>query len=170
MNVQAMPTWLLRSTYSIPAIPIRTCTDDRSRILELAGRHFSLESGPANAADREQLVQLIAARTGLSKPAAENTLAQWDRVWNGAVQSYETAKAEALQAAEAARPTARAASAWAAVAMLLSAAAALAGGAYGASCRLRLVTTRVVGHSVTTNSPTSPLRRRGGSKQAQPIN
>ena len=142
---------------------------DRSRIFELAGRHFALESGPASAAEREELVQLISARAGLSKPAAEQTLAQWERVWNGAVQRYETAKAEALQAAEVARRTARAAAAWAAVAMLLSAVVALASGGYGARCRLRLVARNVVVLSESMSSPMTPFPRRVETGRAQPI-
>lgn len=143
---------------------------DRSRLFELAGRHFALdESGPVNAAEREELVQLIAAQTGISKPAAEQTLAQWDKVWEGTVQRYETAKAEALQAAEAARRATMAAAAWAAVAMLLSAGAALVGGGYGASCRLRLVRRHVVVHSETKSSASLPLPRRVESGKAQHI-
>lgn len=142
---------------------------DRSRILELAASHFSLDSGPANAADREELVDLIAARTGLSRSAADETLAQWDRVWERTVEGYEAAEAEVLQAAEAARETAQAAAGWAALAMLLSALVALAAGAHGASCRPRLGTQHVVGHPDGTITPTSPLRKRSSSKQAHPV-
>lgn len=112
---------------------------DRSRLLELAGRHFTIEAGTAPAAEREEFVELIAARTGISVPAAEQTLAQWDRVWTEAVRNYEAKKAEALRLAEDARSIAMTAAGWAAVAMFLGAGAALVGGAYGARSRLRLV-------------------------------
>jgi len=142
---------------------------DQSRLLELAGRHFSLESDAVSPAEREELVGLIAARTDISKSAAEQTLAQWDSVWNGTVERYEAAQAEALEAAETARRGAMAAAAWAAVAMLLSAGAAYVGGAHGAQCRLRLLARNVVLPSERTSAPSLPFPRRADSGRAQPI-
>lgn len=142
---------------------------DRSRIFELAGSYFSLDAGPDKAADREELVQLIASNTGISKSTAEETLTQWDGVWNNTVDSYESAKAEAVQAAEAAREFAMAAAGWAALGMLLSAVAAIAGGAYGATCRLRLIEDQAVTPPDRTITPTSPRTQRAEREKAQPI-
>ena len=136
------------ATTGQPPAADETRLRDRSRIFELAGRQFALEeAGPAPAAEREELVQLIAARTGISAPAAEQTLAQWDRVWNETVQRYEVAKAEALRVAETARQVAMTAASWAAVAMVLGAVTALVAGAYGARSRLRLVVLQDVARS-----------------------
>lgn len=146
-----------------------TAIRDRSRLIQLAGRHFSLESGPVSAAERGEMVELIAAGAGISKPAAEQTLDQWDEVWTGTVETYETAKAEALQAAQTAREATMVAAAWAAVAMLLSAVAAFLGGGYGATCRLRLVKRDALERYETMNSRTLPYSRRVEPGQVHPI-
>jgi hypothetical protein len=142
---------------------------ERSRLFELAGNHFTLESGAAASGEREEFVELLSAQLGLSKPVAERTLAQWDEVWAGTVQKYEAAKAEALRVAEAARVVAMAAAGWAALAMLLGAAAALAGGAYGATCRLRLSGTQGVLHSEVLPVTPLPYSGRGQSGQPYPV-
>lgn len=110
---------------------------DRSRLLDLADRHFTVDGTALASGERDELVQLIAGQTGMSKSVADRTLKQWDTVWARSVQTYETAKQEALATAEKARVLTMAAASWAAVAMLLGAAAAMFGGAYGAQCRLR---------------------------------
>ncbi|MBL8840853.1 MAG: hypothetical protein JNL90_04905 [Planctomycetes bacterium] len=110
---------------------------DRSRLFELAGRHFTIDGATPPANERDELVRLIASQAGISPAVAERTLAQWDRVWDGGVQRYEEAKAEAARVAEEARGMAMVAAGWAAAAMLLGAIAALIGGAIGSSARLR---------------------------------
>lgn len=110
---------------------------DRSRLFELAGRHFTIDGAAQSASERDELVRLIASQAGISPAVAERTLAQWDRVWDGGVQRYEEAKAEAARVAEEARGMAMAAAGWAAAAMLLGAIAALFGGAIGSATRLR---------------------------------
>lgn len=132
---------------------------DRSRLLELAGRRFTVEAGTAPAAEKEEFVELVAARTGISVPAAEQTVAQWDRVWNEAVQGYEAKKAEALRLAEDARLIALAAAGWAAVGMFLGAGAALVGGAYGARSRLRLVELQDLARSELAGAASFPTQR-----------
>lgn len=110
---------------------------ERSRLFELAGSHFALDGSSLGQGERAEMVQLLAAQTGMSADVAERTLRQWDSVWARSVQTFETARQAAADAAEKARLAAIAAASWAAVAMLLGAAAALFGGAYGARCRLR---------------------------------
>jgi hypothetical protein len=110
---------------------------DRSRLFDLADRHFSVDGRALATGEREELVLLIAGQTGISRDAAERTLAQWDGVWARSVEAYETAKREAAALAEKARVTAIAAASWAAAAMVFGAAAALSGGAYGTRCRLQ---------------------------------
>lgn len=103
---------------------------NRSRLLELAGEHFTVD-GEQSPAEEEELVSLIASETGISKDAAKRTLAQWDSVWDDTVQKYENAKARAAETAEKSRKVAIGASLWAAVAMLLGGFAAFSGGALG---------------------------------------
>ena len=85
-----------------------------------------------NAADREALVNVVMARTGKSRPEAEQIVASYQQTYEKARVQYEQTKAQAEQKArevgqQTADGVARAAL-WAFVALLLSAIAAAVGG------------------------------------------
>lgn len=110
---------------------------DESRLMELAGKNFSLEDGRLGEQERAEFVELIAARLDISPQSAERTLTQWDQVWTAGVERYEAAKAEAVQIAEQTADVVAVASAWAAIGMLLGLIVSALGGAHGTVCRVR---------------------------------
>jgi hypothetical protein len=132
---------------------------DRSRMMELAGKHFTVDAKPMASADRAELVTLMAAQLGLPNDEAERTLAQWDNVWAPVAQQYQAAKLEAAHAAEAARVVLIAAAGWAAVAMILGAVASFLAGSLGTRCRLEIELRRVATEHVDYDSRmrTAPL-------------
>lgn len=85
-----------------------------------------------NAADRDALVNVVMARTGKSRPEAEQTVASYQQTYEKAQVQYEQTKAQAAQKArEIGQKTAdgvASAALWAFVALLLSAIAAAVGG------------------------------------------
>lgn len=85
-----------------------------------------------NAADKEALVNVVMARTGKSRPEAEQTVASYQQTYEKARAQYEQTKAQAEQKArEVGQKTAdgvASAALWAFVALLLSALAAAFGG------------------------------------------
>lgn len=89
-------------------------------------------SATINAADREALTNVIMARTGKSRPEAEQTVASYERTYQQTRQKYEQTKAQAGQTArevgeKTASGVAKAATS-AFFALLLSAIAAAIGG------------------------------------------
>ncbi len=85
-----------------------------------------------NAADREALTNIVAARTGKSREEAAQTVASYEQTYQKAQVQYEQTKAQAEQKArEVGQKTAEGvskAALWAFVALLLSALAAAIGG------------------------------------------
>lgn len=85
-----------------------------------------------NAADKEALVNVVMARTGKSRPEAEQTVASYQQTYEKAQVQYEQTKAQAEQKArEIGQKTAEGVSSaalWAFLALLLSAIAAAVGG------------------------------------------
>lgn len=85
-----------------------------------------------NAADKEALVNVVMARTGKSRPEAEQTVASYQQTYEKARVQYEQTKVQAEQKArEVGQKTAdgvASAALWAFVALLLSAIAAAIGG------------------------------------------
>src|SRR5512144_1668786 len=87
----------------------------------------AVSAGPENLsdADRQAAVNALVQHTGMSRPEAEQKLAQWQR-------AYQQAKQQALQAAEATANAVAKASLWSFVALLLGAIVAAIGGMLGA--------------------------------------
>lgn len=87
----------------------------------------AVTTGPEslNEADRQAAISALAQHAGMSRPEAEQRLAQWQ-------QSYQDTKREALRAAEATADTVSRASLWSFVALLLGAIIAAVGGMLGA--------------------------------------
>ncbi|MEX2491615.1 MAG: hypothetical protein WD425_07615 [Nitrospirales bacterium] len=90
----------------------------------------------ASEVDREAVVNVLVARTQMSRPEAERTVERWTATYENAMAQYDKLKGQAgQQAREVADSTAEAvseAAIWTFLAMVLGAAAAAAGGAIGA--------------------------------------
>lgn len=97
----------------------------------------AVTAGPENLsdADRQAAVNALVQHTGMSRPEAEQKLAQWQR-------AYQQAKQQALQAAEATADAVAKASLWSFVALLLGAIVAAIGGMLGAPRKVAYATTR----------------------------
>ena len=87
----------------------------------------AVTAGPENLSefDRQAAINALVQHAGMTRPEAEQRLAQWQ-------QSYRDAKQKALQAAEATADTVSKASLWSFVALLLGAILAAVGGMLGA--------------------------------------
>ena len=98
----------------------------------LLDKVFNRVSETGNAADREALVNVVAARTGKSKDEASQVVANWEKTYQQAKEQYEKAKEVAAQKArEAANATARGvthAAFWTFAAMFVGLGAAAIGG------------------------------------------
>lgn len=85
-----------------------------------------------NAADRDALVNIIMARTGKTRPEAEQTVNSYERAYEKAYQQYDQTKTQAVQTArQVGQTTAEGvakAAVWGFIALLLGAAAAALGG------------------------------------------
>lgn len=84
--------------------------------------------GSLSEADRQAAIDALARHTNMSRPEAEQRLAQWQ-------QTYQETKEQALQTAEATADTVAKASLWSFIALLLGAAVAAFGGMLGAPRR-----------------------------------
>ncbi len=122
---------------TVEALVAETRYLDESRLFQLAGEHFTLEGSQLSSDERAEFVGLISSRLGISQDVAQRTLTQWDRAWQGGVEQYEVARAEAIRIADETRDVATAAAGWAAFAMLLGLVASALGGAFGTVCRVR---------------------------------
>lgn len=108
---------------------------DRSRLMQLLGRAFSLNNErPLTEVEETELRNLLATQLGISPEAAQQTLDQWEQVWNEGVERFEAAQLQALQAAEAAKEATAQASFIAFIVMLLSLVAAVGGAIVGSMC------------------------------------
>lgn len=110
---------------SDPANSDNTVTSVLDRISKSGEKTF-------NAADRDALVNVVMARTGKSRPEAEQTVASYQQTYEKAQIQYEQTKVQAEQKArEVGQKTAdgiASAALWAFIALLLSAIAAAIGG------------------------------------------
>jgi amino acid transporter len=87
----------------------------------------AVTAGPESLseADRQAAISALVQHTGMTRPEAEQRLAQWQ-------QTYQQTKQQAIQAAEATADTVSRASLWSFVALLLGAIVAAVGGMLGA--------------------------------------
>jgi hypothetical protein len=87
----------------------------------------AVTAGPESLseADRQAAINALVQYTGMSRPEAEQRLTQWQ-------QTYQQAKQQAIEAAEATADTVSKASLWSFVALLLGAIVAAVGGTLGA--------------------------------------
>lgn len=122
---------------AVEAVANDTRFRDESRLLQLAGEHFSLDGSQLTTQERAEFTNLVASRLQISEEAAQETLAQWDRAWESGVARFEAAQARAVEIADQTRNVAVAAAGWAALSMLLGLVVAAFGGAFGAVCRVR---------------------------------
>jgi hypothetical protein len=108
-------------------------TDEEAQ--SLLDRVLTQAQGTASAADREALINVVAARTGQSREQAAQTVANWENQYRQAQAKAEEIKTQtAAQAREAADQAAGAvtqAALWSFVGLLLAAIAAGLGGAVG---------------------------------------
>ncbi len=116
----------------------------------LLDRLFNNVSATANAADREAVVNVVAARTGKSKEEAGKIVGRWEQTYNQAKEQYEKTKDLAEQKAReagdiAARNVSHAAF-WSFLAMLVGLGAATFGGRMGVPRDLSRTTTRTATH------------------------
>jgi hypothetical protein len=88
----------------------------------------AVTAGPENLseADRQAAINALAQHTGMTRPEAEQRLAQWQ-------QSYQQAKQQALQTAQVTADAVSRASLWSFVALVLGAIVAAIGGMLGAT-------------------------------------
>jgi hypothetical protein len=110
---------------------------DRSRLVALAGRQFSVDGPELSAGERTELVELLSTQLGISQQEAQETLSQWDSVWNDAVRRFEAARDDVAAAVERGAEALATAAGWSALAMVLGLATALGAGCAGARSRLR---------------------------------
>ena len=113
----------------------------------LLDKLFNRASDTVNAADREALVNVVAARTGKSKDEASQVVANWEKTYQQAKEQYEeTKEAAARKAREAGDATARSishAAFWSFAAMLVGLGSAAVGGFLSVPNHLRTTTTPV---------------------------
>ena len=118
---------------------------------ELMNRVFNRTTDVANAADRDALVNVVAARTGKSKDDASKIVANWEQTYDQAKAKYEEVKTQAAQKArEAGDATARGvthAATWTFLAMLGGLLASALGGYMSVPTEHRTVRTATVGHT-----------------------
>lgn len=108
---------------------------DRSRLMQLLGRVFSLDNErPLTEAEETEVRNLLATQLGISPEAAQQTIEQWEQVWNEGIERFEAVQQQAMQAAEAAKEATAKASFIAFIMMLLSLVAAVAGAIVGCLC------------------------------------
>lgn len=112
---------------------------DQSRLMELLGQYFTTDANAAlPAAEQQELTAALAAQLGISAQAAQQTLAQWQKVWRDGVSRYEAAKEEAKRMAVEAAATAQKRTAQAAmvafVMMLVGLVASVIGAMVGSAC------------------------------------
>jgi len=109
---------------------------ERSRLMQLLGQTFTFgeEATPLAQAEQDELRTLLASQLGISQEAAQQTLDQWQKVWQQGVGRYEAAKQKALDAAEVAKKRTAQAALIAFVLMFLSLIAAVAGALVGCLC------------------------------------
>ena len=98
----------------------------------------AVTTGPESLSesDRQASIDALARHTGMSRPEAEQRLAQWQ-------QTYRETKEQALQAAEATADTVAQASLWSFIALLLGAVVAAVGGMLGSPRRVAYATRTV---------------------------
>jgi len=86
----------------------------------------AVTTGPENLsdADRQAAITALTQHAGMSRPEAEQRLTEWQ-------QTYQRAKQQAMQAAEATADTVSQASLWSFIALLLGAVVAAVGGMLG---------------------------------------
>lgn len=91
----------------------------------------AVTAGPQSLseADRQAAIDALSRHTGMSRPEAEQRLAEWQR-------TYQETKEQALQAAEATADTVAQASLWSFIALVLGAIVAAIGGMLGSPRRL----------------------------------
>lgn len=98
-------------------------------------RLFNRAEGAVNAADREALINVLVARTNMSRAEATQTVDRWEQTYQQARAQYEQTKAQVEQktreTADAAAKGLAKAALWTFVIMLLSAGAAALGGYIG---------------------------------------
>jgi len=101
----------------------------------LLARLFGRFRDAADAADREALVNVVAARTGKSKSEAEQVVVNWERAYDRAKEKYTEVKAKAEEKARDAAAVAASAVArfafWSFAGLLFGLGAAAAGGLLG---------------------------------------
>jgi hypothetical protein len=106
--------------------------DGNGDIMGMVQRAFGQNGGVANAADRDALVNVVMARTGKSRPDAEQVVNGYQQTYDQAKakaqQTADQAKAKAMEAADAARQGAAKAGLASSLALLLGALAAALGG------------------------------------------
>lgn len=92
-------------------------------------------TAPVSEANREDLIQTLAANTDLSEAEARQTVSQWEdqaaSLRANVESAAQTVREEAPQVAEDATDALGTAALWAAIALLLGAVAAIAGGVVG---------------------------------------
>jgi hypothetical protein len=106
-----------------------------TEVQSLLDRVLTQAQGTASAADRDALINVVAARTGQTREQAAQTVANWENQYRQAQAKAEELKAQtAEQSREAAEQAASAttkAALWSFVGLLLAAIAAGVGGAIG---------------------------------------
>jgi hypothetical protein len=86
-----------------------------------------------NAADKDALVNVVMARSNMTRPEAEKTVDSWVQKYQQVIQTADQAKQQALQTTESAMNTLSKIGIWMFVLMLLEGIAAAFGGWIGAS-------------------------------------
>ena len=111
------------------------------QLTDLLNRVFNRTTDAANSADRDALINVVAARSGKSKEEATQIVDRWEQTYQKAKEEFNKAKEEAAQKArEAGDATARKvaqAAGWSFAALLLGLAAAGFGGSLGVPKDLR---------------------------------
>jgi len=119
-------------------------------VKDLLNRLFGQGSGTVNAADREALVNVVAARTDKSKEEASKVVARWEQTYQEAKEQFATMKDQAEQKAReagdyAARKVSQAAF-WTFAAMLVGLGSAAYGGRKSTPRHLTSTTTRAASY------------------------
>jgi len=105
-----------------------------------------------DAADRDALINVLVARTSMTRPEATTTVARWEQTYQQLATQYEETKAEVamktLEVSGAAASGISKTAIWTFVIFLLGGIAAAFGGGVGTAPALRTDETRTVAHPV----------------------
>ena len=129
-NIRQEMETLLRQTGKPELQPERLMSGQNEDIFMTLDRAFNSAGQAVNAADKQALVNILAAR-GVPQDQAQQSVDKWSSMYQQALNQYQALKQEARQAGEVAAAGLSRGALWTSFLLILSAAAAAFGGYLG---------------------------------------